>query len=84
MNDVSSERDYVTNTPRAEEQYPYRELAVEQVRGTRSQSPGVVAAKGQLNLALASAIQEAQALANYYDNVAKQLTLLASQVEHTK
>ena len=43
-----------------------------------------VAAKGQLNLALASAIQEAQALANYYDNVAKQLSLLASQVEHTK
>jgi len=42
------------------------------------------AAKGQLNLALRSAIQEAQHLANYYDNVAKQLSLLASQVEHTK
>jgi hypothetical protein len=43
-----------------------------------------MATKGQLNLALRSAIQEAQHLANYYDNVAKQLTMLATQVEQTK
>jgi len=42
------------------------------------------AIKGQLNLALQQAIQEAQSLSTYYDSVAKQLTLLAAQVEHTK
>jgi hypothetical protein len=40
--------------------------------------------KGQLNRALRLAIAEAQTLANYYDNVAKQLSLLADQVETTK
>ena len=47
-------------------------------------NPAQIAAKGQLNLALRTAVQEAQHLANYYDSVAKQLSLLASQVEHTK
>ena len=42
------------------------------------------AAKGNLNLALRSSIQEAQALANYYANLAKTLELLSAQVEHTK
>lgn len=43
-----------------------------------------VSDKGQLNRALRIAINEAQTLANYYDNVAKQLSLLADQVEQTK
>lgn len=52
--------------------------------GQRAKPSGMIAVKGQLNLALTTAIEEARALANYYDNVAKQLTLLASQVEDTK
>jgi len=46
--------------------------------------PPQQAAKGQLMIALQQSIREAQALSLYYDNVAKQLTLLVSHVEHAK
>ena len=50
----------------------------------RYQAPPHPVTKSQLVLSLQDSIREAQNLANYYENVTKQLTLLANQIEQTK
>lgn len=62
----------------------YQESSSRDLDEGESQNQSIAADKGSLTRSLRAAVQSAQILANYYDNVGKQLELLIAQVEHTK